>query len=112
VGRYDAETSLAGQGGSTGSQSMDSQAVDMGKGIEKGDTGSGMGSGEYQDAAPVAKSISDAAPGAAVEAGKYMGSMEAVKHLAAGKLDKLFYGHTLPEHFKKTNIISTSGRVR
>ena len=35
-----------------------------------------------------------------------------LQHLAAGKIDRRFYGHVLPEHFKKTNIISTSGRVR
>ena len=28
------------------------------------------------------------------------------------KVDNKFYGHYLPEHFKKTNIISTKGRVR
>jgi hypothetical protein len=38
--------------------------------------------------------------------------MMAISHLAAGRVDKHFYGHFLPEHFKKTSIISTSGRVR
>jgi hypothetical protein len=35
-----------------------------------------------------------------------------LQQLAAGKLDRLFYGHYLPEHFKKTSIIKTTGRVR
>ena len=38
--------------------------------------------------------------------------MMALQHLAAGRIDKRFYGHFLPEHFKKTSIISTKGRVR
>ena len=38
--------------------------------------------------------------------------MQAIQHLAAGKLDRRFYGHILPEQFKKTSIISTTGRVR
>ena len=29
-----------------------------------------------------------------------------------GMAEAGFYGHYLPEHFKKTNIISTKGRVR
>lgn len=29
-----------------------------------------------------------------------------------GRLDNKFYGHYLPEHFKKTSIINTKGRVR
>ena len=28
------------------------------------------------------------------------------------KLDKGFYGHTEPQHFRKTSIIGTTGRVR
>jgi len=37
--------------------------------------------------------------------------MMAIQHLAAGRLDRRFYGHYLPEHFKKTSIINTKGRV-
>lgn len=120
MGRYDAETSVSGSAGQiSGSASKDSQAFDVGEGAAKGDTGSSLGSGEYQD-----KTVSDpAVPQAAqgpLSTSKYgdpnapqsQQGMMALQHLAAGKVDNRFYGHTLPQHFKKTSIIGTTGRVR
>ena len=66
--------------------------------------------GQKDDVAPTAISSSFGDPNAGLH--KEASGMVGLQHFAAGKIDKRFYGHYLPEHFKKTTIIKTTGRVR
>lgn len=104
MGIYD-----AGIAKMTSSAPISQQSEQYGKEVAQSDKAEGtkLGTGDFQkEAAPISE------PSGEVEQSKYMGST--LKHRVSKygfKQDTSFYGHYLPGHFKKTNIISTKGRV-
>src|SRR5574343_125786 len=89
-----------------GSKIEVTNAKDMGDSSPTGKELMSKNMGSTPDAPVSSSKYGD--PNAGLHGGQ--SGMMALQHLAAGKIDNRFYGHYLPNHFKKTSHISTTGR--
>ena len=109
---------MAESSGGGGSGSSTGSVTDLGGWIkkifgEKGADGVKSGIKEYKDMEKDYGGSAISATGSSSGSSSLNKPME-LKPMKAGSLgwESGFYGHYLPKHFKKTNIISTKGRVR
>ena len=102
MGTYD-----AGIGKMSSDAPQSQQSEQYGKDIAQADQGEGtkLGTGDMQPPTMKAPSMSDSS--GTLSTSKYGDPQNPF-----AKADTKFYGHYLPSHFKKTNIISTKGLVR